>query len=72
MDGKTAAQKLKIKIVAAKAACTLLVVIFAVLMSLGALVFLSGFSTAAALIAAAVIVAAGAVIIFALWSDRGE
>ena len=60
-------KKLKIGVFLAKIIFTLLIIVFAVLMGLGALIFLSGFGKVVSFTVAAVIAIAGIVIILALW-----
>ena len=61
------AKKLKVWVFIAKIIFTLLIIVFAALMGLGALIFLSGFGKVVSFTVAAVIAIAGIVIILALW-----
>ncbi|MCH5187138.1 MAG: hypothetical protein J1F63_01945 [Oscillospiraceae bacterium] len=60
-------KKLKIWVFLAKIIFTLLIIVFAVLMGLGSLIFLSGFGKIVSSTVAVLIAIAGIVIILALW-----
>lgn len=64
--------KLKIGVFIAKVIFTVLIIIFAALMGLGVMIFLSGFGRIVSFIAAGIIAIAGIVIILALWGVIGE